>query len=77
MKLKDMMDKGRILGRAKKLRNISEMSRPMVYVAPDLTLFQQQEDRKLREEVKRLREMGVQNVTISKAKFLADDAISD
>lgn len=75
VKLRDMMDKGRILGRAKKLRNISEMS--MVYVAPDLTLFQQQEDRKLREEVKRLREMGVQNVRISKGKILAGDAISD
>ena len=71
MRVRDLTDKGRLLSRAKKLRYVPEMNK--IYIVPDLTLVQQQEDKKLREEVKRLRENGVANVKIYKGKVLTDD----
>ena len=44
-----------------------------IYIVPDLTQEQQREDKKLRDEVKRLRDSGAVNVRISKGSVVADD----
>ena len=48
--------KDRVLREARQLRNASEFKN--VYVNPDLTLRQRQEGKRLREELKRRRELG-------------------
>ena len=60
--LEDASHRRRILMRAKDLRLLQGFEK--IYVAPDLTQMQQAEDRKLRTEVKNLRDAGKKNVKI-------------
>ena len=61
----------RILSRAKNLKNRIGMEK--FYIVPDLTQEQQREDKRLRDEVKRLRDTGAVNVRISKGTVVADE----
>ena len=58
----DAADKRRVLSRAKLLKQKTEFDR--VYIVPDLTRMQQDEDKILREEVKNRRNAGALNVRI-------------
>ena len=71
IKLNDLVDKRRVMFRAKKLRNVVGMER--MYVVPDLTKVQQEEDRKLREEVRRMKDEGVASVKISKGSIVVEE----
>jgi hypothetical protein len=71
VKLSGLGDKRRILARAKNLK--SEIGFDSVYVVPDLTVVQQMEDRRLREEVRRLRSSGVTGVHISGGIVVSDE----
>ena len=57
-----------ILSKAKDLSKIEEYKK--VFVAPDLTRKQQEEDKKLRAKLKELREAGDAEVRIKKGKII-------
>ena len=57
--------------RGKKLRNVSGMDK--VFIVPDLTLKQQDEDRKLREEIRKLKSSGVTNAKIFRGNIVFED----
>ena len=71
VKLTELSDKRRILSRAKNLKNKIGMEK--FYIVPDLTQEPQREDKRLRDEVKRLRDTGAVNVRISKGTVVADE----
>lgn len=57
-----------ILRRAKNLKEHDEYKK--VYIAPDLTRNQREEDKKLREELKKLKEQGQTNIKIRRGKIV-------
>jgi len=58
-----------ILSNASKLRNAQEEEHRKVYISPDLTIKQREENKKLREELKRRRENG-ENLYIKGGKLV-------
>jgi len=64
IRMADMEDKRRVLYRAKNLKKVEGMQR--IYVVSDLTKAQQEEEKKLRIELKRVRDEGDANAKISK-----------
>jgi hypothetical protein len=64
IRIEDQGHRRKLLGRAKDLKGMEGMDR--IYIMPDLTRVQQLEDKKLREEVKRLRAAGERGVKIEK-----------
>ena len=64
-------ERRKILLGAKNLRNSSDFG--MIYIAPDLTKSQQEEDRKLREKLKEFRQQGIQNVRIVKGQIVKEE----
>ena len=75
VKFENLEDKRRVLGRARNLKKTEGLDK--VYVVPDLTKMQQDEDKKLRSEVKRLRENGETNVKISKGAVIVGARVSN
>ena len=55
-----------MLARNKELKNKEGMDR--IYIVPDMTKVQQEKDKKLREEVKALRNSGEAGVKISRGE---------
>jgi len=70
IKLKDMEDRRRVLARAKNLKKADGMQG--YYIVPDLTKIQQEEDKKLRNEVRRLREAGNTFARISRGVVVTE-----
>jgi hypothetical protein len=64
VKVDDQSHRRKILGRAKDLKTMEGMDK--IFIVPDLTRVQQLEDKKLREEVKRLRASGERGARIEK-----------
>ena len=70
IKLKDMEDRRRVLARAKNLKKADGMQG--YYIVPDLTKIQQEDDKKLRNEVRRLREAGNTFARISRGVVVTE-----
>ena len=70
IKLNDVEDKRRVLSRARNLKKVEGMDK--IYIVSDLTKTQQEEEKKLREEVKRIREQGDLTARISKGSLLGE-----
>jgi len=68
IKLNDVEDKRRVLNRARNLKKVAGFEK--VYIVPDLMKVQQEEDKKMRDEVKRLREEGDSTARISKGAIV-------
>ena len=68
IKFESLIDRQRLLARNKELRNKEGMDR--IYIVPDMTKVQQEKDKKLREEVKTLRNSGEAGVKISRGEVL-------
>ena len=68
--LKDMEDRRRVLARAKNLKKADGMQG--YYIVPDLTKIQQDEDKKLKNEVKSLREAGNTFARISRGVVVTE-----
>ena len=66
--LKNMDTKYDILSKAKNLKNQEEYKK--VFVVPDLTRKQQEEDKKLRNKLKEIRDSGDKDVRIKKGKIV-------
>ena len=66
--LDDMGTKVQILEKAYKLSHSSKWRR--IYIAPDRTLKEREEHKKLRDELKRRKEEGEGNITIRKGKVV-------
>lgn len=64
----------KLLARAKKLKDMT--GKDKIYIAPDLTRKQQDEDRVLREEVRRRKQAGEQRVYISKGVVVIGDLVN-
>jgi hypothetical protein len=75
VKMIDLEDKRRILFRAKNLKKVNGME--ALYIMQDLSKAQQDEDKKLRSEVRRLREAGETNVRISKGVIVIGERVSN
>ena len=58
-----------VISRAKKLKNAKEEQNKRVMIVPDLSVKEREEDRKLREELRRRREGGENNLYISKGQI--------
>lgn len=70
VKVENSLHKKRILTNAKKLKDI--VGKGNIYIAPDLTRQQQEEDRKLRQEVKLRRSRGEVGVRISGGEVIIE-----
>ena len=70
VKFTEINDKRRVLSRAKNLKN--KVGMETIYIVPDLTQDQQRDDKVRRDEVKRLKDAGAQNVRISKGMVVYD-----
>lgn len=68
MKIKNMDGRKEILSRAKNLKDTEEFKR--MFISPDLTRRQQEADRELRQQLKRIREGGVQEARIKNGKIV-------
>lgn len=75
IKLVDVEDRRRVLSRARNLKKEEGMER--LYIVPDLTKVQQEEDKRLRNEVKRLREAGETNVKIVKGVVVVGERMNN
>lgn len=64
----DLGHKRRLLARARNLKKEKGMEN--IFIVPDLTRVQQEEDWKLREEVRRLKNLGESNVRIVKGEVV-------
>jgi len=71
IRVEDPGNRRKLLGRAKGLKSKEGMDK--IYIAPDMTRVQQLDDRKLRDEVKRLRESGARGVRIEKGVVVVGD----
>lgn len=69
----DIVQKRKILASAKKLKNTVGMER--IYIVPDLTWQQQEEDKKLREEVRQKRAKGEVNVRIIRGEVVSGELV--
>ena len=74
VKLTDVNDSKWLLVRAK---NLKKEGFDKIFLVPDLTRNQQQEDKKLRDELKSLKAAGVTNVKISTGKVICMKNDSD
>ena len=74
MNLTDVNDRKRLLVRAK---NLKKEGFDKIFLVPDLTRNQQEEDKKLRDELKSLKAAGATNVKISKDKVIYMENDSD
>lgn len=61
IRIEELDQKRRLLSRGKNLKEAKDDMLKKVYVAPDLTRLQQEEDKKLRDKLKELREEGMKN----------------
>ena len=68
VKLKNKIDKYRLLGKAKNLKYCRDELKKVI-VAPDLTLKEREHDRKLRNELKQKREAGENNWFIHRGEL--------
>ena len=75
IKLNDVEDKRRVLSRARNLKKVEGMDK--IYIVSDLTKTQQEEEKKLREEVKRIREQGDLTARISKGVIVRGAVVSN
>ena len=66
--VRDVAMRRRLLMKARELKGNDRFER--IYIVPDLTRIQQQEDKKLRDEVKKLRQQGQVGVKISKGEIV-------
>jgi hypothetical protein len=67
----DWAQRRKLLSKAKILKNISGMER--IYIAPDLTRKQQEDDKVLRDKVKGFRSAGEQKVRIERGSIVAGE----
>jgi len=74
VKLTDVNDRKRLLVRAK---NLKKGGFDKIFLVPDLTRNQLEEDKKLRDELKSLNAAGVTNVKISTGKVICMKNDSD
>ena len=72
VKLSNADTRRRLLTNAKTLRHSSTQWHKSIYVNPDLTVVQRQQDRAAREELRRRRQDGEQNLTIRNFKVITD-----
>jgi hypothetical protein len=70
IKIDDVGHRRNLLARAKGLKEIDGLER--VFIVPDLTRAQQEEGRKLREEVSALRREGKFRIRISKGEIVKE-----
>jgi len=73
IKVEEIEKKRRILTRAKQLKGAKEEWLHSVYVTPDLTRFQQDEDRMLRGKLKEYRNEGRKNVKIERGMIVIEE----
>jgi hypothetical protein len=79
IRIEHLDQKRRLLSRGKKLKEAEEVEMRRVYLAPDLTRMQQDEDKKLRDKLKELRdiesrkEKGEKNVKIIKREIVSEE----
>jgi PHD-finger len=74
IRVEDQSHRRKLLGRAKDLKSMEGLGR--IYIVPDLTRVQQLEDKKLRDEVKRLRATGERGVKIEKGVVVVRNGVS-
>ena len=67
--MKTSGQKWAVIGRAKRLRNAGEEFR-RVLIVPDLTVREREEDKKLRDELRRRRDNGERRLFISKGEIV-------
>jgi len=60
-----------ILAKAEQLKALKDWEK--IYIMPDLTRVQQEDDKKLRDQVKAFREKGIEGVKIVKGEFVKGD----
>ena len=69
VRIKTSGQKWAVIGKAKKLRNAGEEFR-RVMIVPDLTVREREEDKKIRDELRRRRDNGEKRLYISKGKIV-------
>ena len=70
--IEEVDDKRKILNRAKLLKENSKYDK--IYVCPDLTKKQQDEDKKLRDKVREFRNQGMVGVKIVRGEVVKEEA---
>jgi len=73
IQLEDVDHKRRLLLRGKRLKDVQDDTMKNVYLAPNSTKMQQEEDKKLRDKVKEFRDKGKKNVRIAKGVVVSED----
>lgn len=69
----DSEHRRRLLNRGKQLKTAEEDELKKIYLAPDLTRMQQEEDKKLRDKLKELRNSGSKNIKITKGEIVSEE----
>ena len=69
--IEDQYTRRKILARAKNLKDKSATKK--LFIVPDLTRLQQENDKKLRDKLRTLKAEGIQNVKIQKGEIIKTD----
>ena len=69
----DSEHRRRLLNRGKQLKTAEDDELKKIYLAPDLTRMQQEEDKKLRDKLKELRSSGSKNIKITKGEIVSEE----
>ena len=71
--IQDGEHRRRLLNRGKQLKTAEDDTLKKIYLAPDLTRLQQEEDKKLRDKLKELRNSGSKNIRITKGEIVTEE----
>jgi hypothetical protein len=71
--IQDSEHRRRLLNRGKQLKTAEDEVLKKIYLAPDLTRMQQEEDKKLRDKLKELRNNGSKNIKITKGEIVSEE----
>jgi hypothetical protein len=73
--IQDSEHRRRLLNRGKQLKTAEDDALKKIYLAPDLTHhIHQEEDKKLRDRLKELRNSGSKNIKISKGEIVSEES---
>ena len=70
VKMQNTKEKWNVISNSKKLRNEQSTSKKFIYIMPDLTDKERENDKKLVEELKTRRNNGETNIKISRGKIV-------
>ncbi len=75
IRIEDIEDKRRLLSRSKKLKESKDEFLHKVYMAPDMTRIQQEEDKTMRDKLKEIREKDVKDKVQSSVKIAKGEIV--